>query len=390
MDIALEPIIKIGKYISKIVRAYIKENSICLEIEDAVDKLLLGLYSNDMHVYIEDIRETALEQFIEYSLKSSTTNIEDIYNQIYPNGINDRKKEEVIKSLFSNLARIITEIQAKYVSADAKILCKKIELATSNQQTIEDRLTTDIIDTQGNQQYESIGLLSIKCATPIDNRFQALYDLKENLLDLSSYFNEYYENHDNLNWEDIVSNINRFIANKIYNNKNYLLSISACYSVAYAFGKLLGLKNANIALLNKSVIWDYQSYKSNTTSWQLDKSIDPIDHDLNVIISIGDIDIKEEVLELEAQAEKNYISFHFNGHISSNDVFWNLVKEVNSTVATIVRKNKIQIINLYYKGMAELLFALGQRSNNWCQCQIKEYTFKNPVNKRYYFNGVLI
>ncbi len=390
MDITLETITGIGNIISKILRKYTKENNICLEIEDAVDKLFNELYNNGTYVYVEDMRETALDQFIEYSLKSSNANIEEIYNQIYPNGIKDQKKEEVIKSFFSRLTRIITEIQANYVSADTKIVCKKIDLVVSSVQKREDELVVDKIDSTNNSQYESIGLLSIMCAPPIDNRFQALYDLEGNLLDLSSYFNVYYENHDSLNWKDIVAKINCFIANKIYNNKNYLLSISACYSAAYAFGKLLGLKNANIALLNKSVIWDYQYYKSNTTSWQLDKSIEPIDHDLNVIISVGDIDIKEEVLELESQAEKNYISFHFDGHISSNNDFWNLVKEVNTTVSNIVRKNKIQTINLYYKGMAELLFALGQRSNNWCQCQIKEYTFKNPVNKRYYFNGVLI
>ena len=244
-------------------------------------------------------------------------------------------------------------------------------------------------ENDGEKKYEQIGILSINLPKT-DSRIQSLISLKEKTLNLSEDFKDFYENYDNINWDAIQIKLSKFVETQVNEIKEYLLLISANYSVVYAFGKILGIKGANIALINRLKIWDKQTAQIKSIEVNYSEVINTKSKILNLALSVGIVNIENQVAEY-IDSKDNKIIIYYENFLDKNDDFWSLTKVVNNNVAEFIRKYKIKTINLFYKGPAELLFALGQLSNNWCECQIKEYKFlEKDKEKNTYFNGIKI
>ena len=385
-------------FLKRSLKKYIKDNQIQLEIESAADLIFMEFKANKLYKYIDDIRERNFDEIVEYIVNNHTTNIKPKLNEIYSKKRYAPKKLEVIFAFFDRLSIIIVDIQAKYIQPELKVVIK------SNEKTVqqsENKIINEIVkakesiinhkesENDGEKKSEQIGILSINLPKT-DSRIQSLISLKEKTLNLSEDFKDFYENYDNINWDAIQIKLSKFVETQVNEIKEYLLLISANYSVVYAFGKILGIKGANIALINRLKIWDKQTAQIKSIEVNYSELINTKSKILNLALSVGIVNIENQVAEY-IDSKDNKIIIYYENFLDKNDDFWSLTKFVNNNVAEFIRKYKIKTINLFYKGPAELLFALGQLSNNWCECQIKEYNFlEKDKEKNTYFNGIKI
>lgn len=381
------------------LKKFIKDNQIQLEIEAAADLLFAEFDGNGFYQYIEDIRENELDQIIAYVLNSSNINMKAKIDELFSNEKCGKIKKDVVLAFSNKLSDIIIDIQLKHVDENSKIVIKANE---KNIKSSEERIMSQIKDIKSNinshkeneysnlKECNKIGILSIE-SSKIDSRITKLEELKERTLNLVCDFKDFYLKHKFIDWNKIQIKINKFIESQLTEMDEYVLIISANYSVVYAFGKLLGLKSPNVTLLNGTKVMNIQTAKIIDINIQENKELNAQSDILNVILSIGMEDIEKQVKDMYNNPVVNWMSVYYNQYINTNNEFWSLVKIVNNTISELVRSEKIRLINLYYKGPAELLFAIGQLSNNWCECQIKEYNFKEKdKEKNIYFDGIKI
>lgn len=380
------------------LKKYIKDNQIQLEIEAQVDMLLIEYKNSESYKYLKDIREQGFDEIIEYIVNNHTTNIRPKLEELFSNRRYKNEKKEAIFAFFEKLSLIIVEIQGKFLPYELKVITKaqektikKSELKIINEidgvkKSIANLQESGVVN---KKNYDKIGILSINTQRP-DSRIQTLIDLKEKALNLTEYFKDYYERYNEINWDEVETKISDFIETQLYEIKDYLLLISANYSTVYAFGKLLGLKRGNVAIVNGLEIWDKQIAQSKNIDIDYSETINNMSKTLNLSLSIGMVNIENQVVEF-CNEKENMINIHYGKFLNDNNEFWGLAKAINNKVAEFIRHNKIKKINLFYKGPAELLFVLGQLSNNWCECQIKEYNFlEKDKEKHTYFNGIKI
>ena len=218
---------------------------------------------------------------------------------------------------------------------------------------------------------------------------------KSDVLNLTEYFDGRLIK-TNYTWENVKERINNF-CNTLKFNENYLITLSASYSVCFACGKQIGQKNANITFNNKAGVFSEKLYnksiikeQNETVLLETDKPIDNA-----ILVFSFDYDIIEDV--------KDYLNemgfFNFGILVQkntseertiSNNRFWDGVLSFCINAKGFIKQKKPEKIHLFYRGPAEGAFVIGQYAKEWGECTVYEFNFGAAPREQKYIKGITI
>lgn len=218
---------------------------------------------------------------------------------------------------------------------------------------------------------------------------------KSRVLNLTGYFDGRLLKH-SCTWENVKETINNF-CNTLKFNENYLITLSASYSVCFACGKQIGQKNANITFNNKAGVFSEKLYnksiikeQNETVLLETDKPIDDA-----ILVFSFDYDIIEDV--------KDYLNemgfFNFGILVQkntseertiSNNRFWDGVLSFCINSKGFIKQKKPEKIHLFYRGPAEGAFVIGQYAKEWGECTVYEFNFGAAPREQKYIKGITI
>ena len=216
---------------------------------------------------------------------------------------------------------------------------------------------------------------------------------KSNVLNLTEYFDGRLLKH-NCTWENVRERINNF-CNSLKFNENYLITLSASYSVCFTCGKQIGQKNANITFNNKAEVWSEKLYKKSVNKdqneFELLETDNPIDN--AVLVFSFDSDIIEDVKDYLKDTNFSNYGILVQKNISeeriiSNNRFWDGVLSFCINAKEFIKRKKPEKTHLFYRGPAEGAFVIGQYAKEWGDCTVYEFNFDATPREQKYIKGV--
>lgn len=330
---------------------------------------------NGLYDKIDCICEDDLfDRVVDYSLNSSEYNIDEFITSLM-NKKADFKNEDrqAVIEFFHKIREIILEAQIRYGIKDSehKVISKQI-------QSIQERLdTVERINEQGSKNICQIGILA--CETN-DPRTRELIELPGNyLLNLTEYINDFG------NVQEIINNIESFKI-RLDNNTIYKVKLACNYSLAFLTGTVFSQKTANLIFINRGNEWSIgQADKIKLHC----KAIQKIGGEtINVAITLGTTSYIDEDVRSFIGENQSLFVIHYDNNIQTSGQFNALGEALTNRLKEIARVS-VGPLNLFYRGPAEIMFLLGQKSNDFGKCTIYEYGFKErDINKRTYVKGV--
>ena len=218
---------------------------------------------------------------------------------------------------------------------------------------------------------------------------------KSDVLNLTEYFDGRIIK-TNCAWENVKEQINNF-CNTLKFNENYLITLSASYSVCFACGKQIGQKNSNITFNNKAGVLSEKLYEKSIIKEQneivLLETDNPIDD--AILVFSFDNDILEDVQDyLKEMGFFNYgILVQKNTseeRTISNNRFWDGVLSFCINAKGFIKRKKPEKIHLFYRGPAEGAFVIGQYAKEWGECTVYEFNFGAAPREQKYIKGITI
>lgn len=339
------------------------------------DNIFSEYMENGLYDKIDSICEDDLfDRVVDYSLNSSEYDIDEFINSLLDKKPNFKNEDrQAVRGFFHKIRAIILEAQIKYGIKDPelKIVTKQIQHVQEGVDKIE----------QGNKQRQKklcpIGILA--CETN-DPRTRELLELPENyLLNLTEYINDFS------NVQEIISHIKCF-KNRLDNNTIYKVKLACNYSLAFLTGTVFSQKTANLIFVNRGNEWSIgQADKIKLHC----KAIQKIGGEtINVAITLGTTSYIDDDVRSFIGDNRSLFSIHYDNDIQTSGQFNALGSEIAKKLKKIVRDSGGPI-NLFYRGPVEIMFLLGQKSNDFGQCTIYEFNFKERnIHKRTYIKGI--
>lgn len=218
---------------------------------------------------------------------------------------------------------------------------------------------------------------------------------KSNVLNLTEYFDGRLLKY-NCAWKNVRERINNF-CNSLKFNENYLITLSASYSVCFACGKQIGQKNANITFNNKTGVWSEKLYEKSVNKDQnelvLLETDNPIDNVVLVFSFDGDIieDVKDYLKEINFSNYGILVQKNTSEErIISNNRFWEGVLSFCVNAKEFIKRKKPEKTHLFYRGPAEGAFVIGQYAKEWGECTVYEFNFDATPREQKYIKGITI
>ncbi len=337
---------------------------------------IFSLYmENGWYDKIDRICEDDLfDNIVDYSLNSAEYDIDK-----YITSLLDERKDflyedrQAVLSFFHEIRKIIVAAQIRYGIKDPenKVLSKQI-------QAVQASLDATVkIDEHIARNDCLIGIIACEIDDP---RTRELSELPENcLLNLNPYINSFDD------VQVIISNIENF-KNNLNNVTTYKVKLACNYSLAYLTGAVFTQKTSNLVFINRDNEWsigEADKIKLNCKTFQKNNS-----GRINVAITVGTNSyIDDDVLAFIGE-DTGLFCIHYGSHIQTSGQFNAIGNEITKRLKKIA-KNSSGPINLFYRGPVEIMFLLGQKSNDFGRCTIYEYGFKErDIQKRTYKKGI--
>ena len=352
------------------------QNEEILYITSEADHVFSSYMEQGVYDKIGDIcEEDFFNSIVEYSLNSSQYNIDDYINVLLDQKGNiDDNDREVVISFFHKIRDIIVEAQTMYGIKDSenKIISKQIQAI---QESI-DKYSSNAIE------HNPICLIGILACDANDSRTKELMGLKEGcLLDLNEYISKLE------NVQEIVNQIELFKAT-LNNDIYYKVKLACSYSIAYLVGAVFSQKISNLTFINRDNEW--RIGKAEKIKLSCKTNCGNKKGNVNVAITIGTTSYIDDDVRLFIGNQKSLITIHYDENIQSSEQFNAIGNEITKKLKKIALDSDAQgPINLFYRGPVEIMFLLGQKSNDFGQCTIFEYNFKErDIKKKTYTKGI--
>lgn len=215
------------------------------------------------------------------------------------------------------------------------------------------------------------------------------------VLDLSRFFDR-KRLKVNITWDDIKKEIEIFCGS-IKFDENYLITLSAIYSVCFAVGKQLGKKIANITFNNKGGIYSENLFEQlneqetedvlySENSTEIDDAILVFSFNNDIAEDVRDYLKEQEITKSAMLVQKN----KSEKHTISNNEFWNGVLSFCKNAKEFIKRNKPERIHIFYSGPAEGAFVIGQYAKEWGECTVYEFNFGAAPREQKYIKGITI
>ena len=218
---------------------------------------------------------------------------------------------------------------------------------------------------------------------------------KSDVLNLTEYFDGRLIK-TNYTWENVKEQISSF-CNTLKFNENYLITLSASYSVCFACGKQIGQKNANITFNNKAGVLSEKLYEKSIIKEQNDivllETDKPVDDAILVFSYDNDIidDVQDYLKETGFFNHGILVQKNTSGERTiSNNRFWDGVLSFCINAKEFIKRKKPEKIHLFYRGPAEGAFVIGQYAKEWGECTVYEFNFGAAPREQKYIKGITI
>ncbi|MCM1295935.1 MAG: SAVED domain-containing protein [Muribaculaceae bacterium] len=339
------------------------------------DNLFSEYMENGLYDKIDSICEDDLfDRVVDYSLNSPEYNIDEFINSLLDKKEGfQRDDRQAVIAFFHRIREIILKAQITYEIKDTehKVLSKQV-------QAVQASLDANLyIKKQESERCCFIGILACESN---DSRTRELIEFPENnLLNLTEYICDFS------NVQEIIDKIERF-KNQLDNNTIYKVKLACNYSLAFLTGAVFSQKTSNLIFINRNNKWSIgQADKIKLHC----KSIQKKDGEtINVAITLGTTSYIDEDVRSFIGENQSLISIHYDNDIQTSGQFNALGNAITKKLKEIARVS-VGPLNLFYRGPAEIMFLLGQKSNDFGQCTIYEYGFKErEIQKRTYVKGV--
>lgn len=340
-------------------------------ITDQADHIFSRYMENGLYDKIDSICEDDLfDKIVEYSLNSAEYNIDEYVNFLLDERKYTNKDDrQVVIAFFHEIRDIIIKAQNKYGIKDSEhqVISKQI-------QAIQETLNNGKVEQKPNC------LIGVLACENDDPRTRELLELPENsLLDLTEHINKLED------FKGIKSIIEQF-KSKLNNSTTYKVKLACNYSIAYLAGAIFSQKTSNLIFINRDNEWSIGRADKIKLSYKVVQKNDS--DNMNVAITIGITSyIDDDVREFIGKTQ-NLVSIHYDCHIQTSGQFNAIGNEVTKKLKKIAREYGGPI-NLFYRGPVEIMFLLGQKSNDFGQCTIYEFNFKErDIKKQTYTKGI--
>ena len=359
---------------SALERFKVQTNEICYICSEA-DNVFSYYMENGLYDKIDNVCENDLfDEVINFALNGSEYNVDKYLNQLL-----DEEKEyidsdrKVIICFFHKIYDIIIDAQIKYgiKDPDNKVISKQIQQIKSKLDIVVPKIEEQTI----NDEY----LIGILACNNNDPRTQELLSLNErDLLNLNEF-------NGNLNDVDKIKTRIELFKNSLESSKTYQVKMVCSYSIAFIIGAIFTQKIDNLIFINRDNKWRFglaDKIKLNCKTIHDGSSIK------NIAISIGTTSyIDDDVLSYIDQ-KQTLICIHYDKHIQTSGQFNAIGNELTKKLKKIA-SNSNGPLNIFYRGPVEVMFLLGQKSNDFGQCTIYEFDFRErDLNKRTYIKGI--
>ncbi len=297
-------------------------------------------------------------------------------------------------SYICNLANINYD-----VSRDSEFFTSLIRKENSRGNTIFDKEKIETICKDENlfiKERIKVGIIGIGKS---DSRIETLKSLGDKCLDLSAMFIGRRINNED-GWEDVIRMSEKFVNEQLPYGHDYTICLSGTFSVAFLLGKLVGFKRGDIALENRSGLWVKPKRQAKILREEESEFPMACDFEVNdcenavVCISVGDQSITKDVLKYmrEVKLARYKLLNYYNdvADINSDDA-WEFARSASCAIKSFIFETSSNYLHLFYRGPAEIMFMLGQYSNEWGECQIYDFDFEEAkFSDKKYFKGIKI
>lgn len=341
-----------------------------------VDNLFSEYMENGLYDKIDYICEDDLfDRVVDYSLNSSEYDIDQYIISLLHKIPNFKEEDRtVVLEFFHKIQEIILKAQIRRSIKDDehKVISKQI-------QEVKEIIGTTLGQTKA-QASSNICQIGILACENNDPRTQELFKLPENcLLNLTSYISDFSK------VQEIINIIEGF-KNQLDNNVIYKVKLACNYSLAFLVGTVFSQKTSNLVFINRGNEWGIgqaDKIKLNHKTMQKADS-----NTINVAITLGTTSYIDDDVSSFIGENQSLFSIHYDNAIQTSGQFNALGNAITKQLKRLA-KNSEGPINLFYRGPAEIMFLLGQKSNDFGQCTIYEYDFKErDIKKRTYVKGI--
>ena len=284
------------------------------------------------------------------------------------------------------------------LSKDSEIFTSLIKKANLRRNTLFDKKTIETICINENlfgKERIKIGIIGIGKK---DARTEKVKNSGDKCLDLSPMFVD-RKLKEGVGWEDVIKTSKKFVESFIEYGKDYIVSLTGTFSTAFLLGKLIGFKYGDIALENRNGVWVKEfAIPCTLIEEHNNQFIDECEinccENAVVCIRIGENDILEDVKEYvrpEKIVDVRMLHIYNNDFNMVNNSAWDFVENNSKSIKEFIKKLSPKNVHLFYRGPAEIMFILGQYSNEWGECQIYDFDFQaSQLKEKKYFKGIKI
>ncbi len=339
------------------------------------DNVFSEYMENGLYDKIDSVCEDDLfDRIVDYSINSAEYDIDEYITSLLDERTDflDADRQAVM-SFFHKIREIIVAAQIRYGIKDPenKVLSKQIQAVQASLDA------TAKIEEYRTRNDCLIGIIACKIDDP---RTRELSELPENcLLNLNPYINSFDD------VQAIISKIENF-KNNLNNVTTYKVKLACNYSLAYLTGAVFTQKTSNLVFINRDNEWsigEADKIQLNCKTIQKNNS-----GSINVAITVGTTSYIDDDVLVFIGEDTGLFSIHYGSHIQTSGQFNAIGNEITKRLKKIA-KNNSGPINLFYRGPVEIMFLLGQKSNDFGRCTIYEYGFKErDIQKRTYEKGI--